>query len=277
MSAALPDDAGMPTPNTRPPSPPASVRVGTIDIMALSEADVAERVATSWVSGRGGSIVTANVDIVRAASLDPTLTALVAEADLVVADGMPVVWAARLAGSSVPERVAGSSLVFSLSAVAANADRSVYLLGGAPGIPEAAAGALADRYSGLRIAGTDSPPLGFDLCETAMSEVTRKVVDAQPDLVFVGLGFPKQERVIRELRKAWPTAWYVGCGAGIPMAAGEFRRAYGIVQKMGAEWIHRLVLEPRRLAKRYLLHGVPFALRLLAVALWSRFRPAPKA
>ncbi|GAA3197521.1 WecB/TagA/CpsF family glycosyltransferase [Nonomuraea roseoviolacea] len=248
------------------------MRVGAVHVMALTEAAVAEHVARAWAAGRGGAIVTANVDIVRAATRDPSLAELVAGSELVVADGMPVVWAGRLAGTAVPERVTGSSLVHTLSARAARAGRSVYLLGGDPGVPEAAAEALAARSPALRIAGALSPPYGFDTDPVAYREVIGQVVAARPGLVLVGLGFPKQERLIRDLRPDLPAAWFLGCGAGIPMAAGQFSRAPRALQRAGGEWLHRLALEPRRLARRYLRDDAPFALALLAGALLSRFR-----
>lgn len=250
--------------------PHERVRVGVVDVWAVREPDVVAHVVEGWRHGEGGAIVTANVDIVRAATRDPALGALVAESEVVVADGMPVVWAGRLAGVPVPERVTGASLVFTLCEAAAREGRSVYLLGGNPGIPEKAAGVLCERYPGLRVAGTDSPPFGFHADPVLAAEAVAKVVEAKPDLVLVGLGFPKQERVIRMLRAELPQAWYLGCGAGIPMAAGEFKRASGVVQKMGAEWVHRLALEPRRLAKRYLRDDLPFAVRLLAAAVKTR-------
>ncbi|MEV0676259.1 WecB/TagA/CpsF family glycosyltransferase [Actinosynnema sp. NPDC050436] len=254
-----------------PQIPPPVVRVGAVDVWSVTEVGVAEHVARAWERGEGGAIVTANVDIVRAATRSPDLAALVARSEVVVADGMPVVWAGRLAGVAVPERVTGSSLVFTLSAAAARAGRSVYLLGGNPGVPEKAAGVLVGQNPGLRVAGTDSPAFGFDADPAATAEAVARVVEAKPDLVLVGLGFPKQERLIALLRAELPEAWFVGCGAGIPMAAGEFRRASGVVQKMGAEWLHRLALEPRRLAKRYLRDDLPFAFRLLFSALRTRF------
>ncbi|QFZ18018.1 WecB/TagA/CpsF family glycosyltransferase [Saccharothrix syringae] len=250
----------------------ARVRVGAVDVWAVAETGVAEHVAGAWRRAEGGAIVTANVDIVRAATRDPALAALIAGSEVVVADGMPVVWAGRLAGVPVPERVTGSSLVFTLAGAAAREGRSVYLLGGNPGVPERAAAVLAERFPGLRVAGTDSPPFGFDTYPELTAEAVAKVVEAKPDLVMVGLGFPKQERLIRLLRAELPRTWFLGCGAGIPMAAGEFRRASGVVQKVGAEWLHRLALEPRRLAKRYLRDDLPFAFRLLGGALRTRFR-----
>ena len=253
-------------------APPARVRVGAVHVMAITEAEVADRVALGWARGRGGAIVTANVDIVRAATRDPGLAELVEAAEVVVADGMPIVWAGRLAGVPIPERVTGSSLVHSLAGRAAREGRAVYLLGGEPGVPEEAAEALRERHPALRVAGTHSPPFGFDSAEHGLRDVARLVAAARPDLVFVGLGFPRQERAIEEIRRLLPAAWYLGCGAGIPMAAGRFARAPRGLQRVGGEWLHRLALEPRRLARRYLLHDAPFALSLLARALYSRFR-----
>ncbi|MGM1065415.1 WecB/TagA/CpsF family glycosyltransferase [Saccharothrix sp. Mg75] len=250
----------------------ARVRVGAVDVWAVSESGLADHVVEAWRGSAGGAIVTANVDIVRAATRRPELAALIAESEVVVADGMPVVWAGRLAGVPVPERVTGSSLVFTLAGAAAREGRSVYLLGGNPGVPEKAAEVLTGRFPGLRVAGTDSPPFGFDRDAALTAEAVAKVVEAKPDLVMVGLGFPKQENLIKVLRAELPHAWFLGCGAGIPMAAGEFARAPGVVQKVGAEWVHRLALEPRRLAKRYLRDDLPFAFRLLGGALRTRFR-----
>ncbi|NRQ32515.1 WecB/TagA/CpsF family glycosyltransferase [Nonomuraea sp. NN258] len=248
------------------------VRVGAIDVSTITESELAGLMANGWRDGLGGWIVTANVDIVRAASRDPELAALVARAEVVVADGMPVVWAGRLAGAAIGERVTGASLVFTLSARAAAEGRSIYLLGGDEGVPEAAGRALTERFDGLRVAGAHSPPYGFDTDRERLGDVVERVIAARPDLVLVGLGFPKQERVIVNLRPRLPHAWYLGCGAGIPMAAGQFSRAPTVLQRSGGEWLHRLALEPRRLARRYLLHDAPFALRLLAQAARTRLR-----
>ncbi|MET8865561.1 WecB/TagA/CpsF family glycosyltransferase [Nonomuraea sp. NPDC004580] len=244
--------------------------MGAIEVMALSEAEVAEHVTHAWRNGTGGAIVTANVDIVRAATRAPELAALVAESELVVADGMPVVWAARLAGARLPDRVTGASLVFTLAASAAREDRSIFLLGGEPGVPQKAGEVLAARYPGLKVAGSYAPPFGFEHDSGELEKTVSLVRAAAPDLVLVGLGFPKQERLIAVLRSELPYAWYLGCGAGIPMAAGHFRRAPRALQRAGAEWLFRLALEPRRLIRRYLRDDLPFAFVLLAGAAWRR-------
>nr|CEL12742.1 N-acetylmannosaminyltransferase [Kibdelosporangium sp. MJ126-NF4] len=237
---------------------------------AMTEAEVVHRVRDTWQDG--GWILTANVDIVRAISRDRSLVELASTATLTVADGMPLVWAGRIAGKDIPERVTGSSLVHTLSRAAAMDGRSVYLLGGAPGAAERAAAALREQSPGLKIAGVAAPPVGFEKCEQTLQSVIDDVVQTQPSLVLIGMGFPKQEKLIQRLRAVMPNAWYVGCGAGIPMASGDARRAPVTLQKLGLEWAHRLAMEPRRLARRYLRDDLPFALMLLAGAAVRRVR-----
>jgi N-acetylglucosaminyldiphosphoundecaprenol N-acetyl-beta-D-mannosaminyltransferase len=253
-----------------------SVSIGALSVMAITEAEVAARVSDAWRRGVGGSIATVNVDILRAATRDSQLASLVSDADIVVADGMPLVWASSMAGHRVPERVTGASLVSTLAEAAAASSRSVYVIGGDPGVPEAAGEALAARFPGLRVAGADSPPFGFDQDEEQLAQILDRVARARPDLVLVGLGFPKQERLIIRLRTVLPRAWMLGCGAGVPFAAGQFRRAPALVQRMGAEWLHRLVLEPRRLARRYVMQDLPFAVLLLAQAMSGRMNRRPR-
>ncbi|MEV4274818.1 WecB/TagA/CpsF family glycosyltransferase [Actinoplanes xinjiangensis] len=129
-----------------------------------------------------------------------------------------------------------------------------------------AADRLTEAFPGLRIAGTLSPDYGFEEDESTYADFCAKVVAAQPDLVFVGLGFPKQELVIERLRPDLPNAWFVGCGAAVNFVAGDIERAPLWMQRTGLEWAHRLGIEPRRLAGRYLRHDAPYALRLLARA-----------
>ena len=128
----------------------------------------------------------------------------------------------------------------------------------------------------MRIAGADAPPPGFDRGPAELEAVRARLVQAKPDIVFVGLGFPKQERVIAALVADLPTAWFVGCGAAIPLAAGVVPRAPGWMQRAGLEWLFRLLREPRRLFRRYLVDDLPFALRLLAGAVAARLLPRPQ-
>ncbi|NAZ85188.1 WecB/TagA/CpsF family glycosyltransferase [Kineococcus sp. T90] len=229
---------------------------------ALREQEVVAHVLDALESGLGGSIVTPNVDILRQVRR-PGVRELVERAELVVPDGMPIIWASRLQGEALPERVPGSSLIWTLSEAAVAAHRSIYLLGGAPGIAERATERLREVFPGLRVAGWDCPPLGFEKDPEELEETLARVESCGPDLVFVALGFPKQENLMQLLRERLPRAWSVGCGGTLTMVAGEVDRAPRWAQRAGLEWAHRLAMEPRRMAKRYLVHGVPFALRLL--------------
>jgi N-acetylglucosaminyldiphosphoundecaprenol N-acetyl-beta-D-mannosaminyltransferase len=240
------------------------MRVGDLWFDALTENGVIDVVREGWAAGHGGSIIPVNIDVARAAARQAGLAQLLENGSLVLADGMPLVWASRAKGHVLPERVPGSSLLFSLSAAAAADGRSVFILGGSEGVPEKAAEALVAQSGNLRIVGTNSPPFGFDQTEEGVQDAVATVAAAAPDLVFVGLGFPRQERLIEQLRQAVPHAWYLACGGGISMAAGQVRRASPAVQRLGLEWLHRLALEPRRLARRYLRDDLPFALVLLA-------------
>ncbi len=216
--------------------------------------------------------MTPNVDILHRVTRDVALRRHLEASSIVVADGKPLIWASRIAGKSLPARVPGSDLIWSLSEAMAGAGRSVYLLGGEPGTAGRAEEALRERFPGLKLAGALSPSFGFDTRSDEYDAVCDEVVGAAPDLVFVGFGFPKQERVIDRLRTRLPQTWFMGCGAAIGFVAGVHSRAPGWMQDSGLEWVHRLVMEPRRLMRRYLVDDAPFALRLLAGSAVERLR-----
>ncbi|WP_250034300.1 WecB/TagA/CpsF family glycosyltransferase [Paractinoplanes maris] len=239
----------------------------------MSEQQVVDRVLAELSDGRGGQIMTPNVDILHRVTRDPELHGHLAASEIVVADGKPLIWASRIAGNALPARVPGSDLIWSLSAAMAGGGRSVYLLGGEPGTAERADDVLRDRFPDLKLAGHLSPSFGFDTRPGEYDEVCDEVVGAAPDLVFVGFGFPKQERVIARLRVRLPRTWFLGCGAAIGFVAGVHSRAPGWMQDNGLEWVHRLYREPRRLMRRYLVDDAPFAVRLLAGSARERLRP----
>jgi N-acetylglucosaminyldiphosphoundecaprenol N-acetyl-beta-D-mannosaminyltransferase len=197
---------------------------------------------------------------------------LLQSATLVVPDGMPLIWFSRIRDERLTERVTGSSLIFSLTEAAAKQSRSIYLLGGEPGVAERAGQKLAERYPGLKVAGSESPPMGFDETGEQVKAMIDNLQRASPDVVYVGLGYPKQERLIVQLAAALPSAWFIGCGAAIPFAAGTLSRAPLWMQRSGLEWSFRLFSEPRRLFRRYLIHDVPYAAALLLSCTAYRLR-----
>ncbi len=243
-----------------------------VEIDGLTEADAIASVMDGLDSGEGGWLVTANLDQLRCLAADSDLRDLMSSASLVVPDGMPLVWASRLKGDPLPERVAGSDMTWSLTAEAALRGRRVYLLGGSPGTCEAAEQTLRDNYPGVAVAGCYSPPFGFESCPDELSAIRHKLAAADPDIVYVALGFPKQERLIASLREEFPRAWFVGVGVSFSFLGGQVARAPEWMSRLGLEWIHRLVQEPRRLARRYLVDGIPFAARLLSYAVACRLR-----
>ncbi len=260
-----------------------SIKLHDVSVHAISEQHCIEHILSELAEGRGGVVITPNVDHLRRCMNDLSFSALVAEAELVVADGMPLVWASRLQGTPLPQRVAGSDLISSLSAAAAGQGRSVFLLGGAPGTADAAAAILRDRFPQLKIAGTLCPPVGFDKSAEHLQNIMTAVKAASPDIIYVALGSPKQERLIDRIRKTLPHSWWLGVGVSFSFLTGEVRRAPLWMRRWGLEWVHRLSQEPKRLFKRYLVVGLPFAVYMLARAslygipnrlLGRRFEPA---
>ena len=239
----------------------------------LTEVQVVEHILTASRAGRGGWVATPNIDICRQTQHDEALHRLVASASLIVPDGMPLIWAARLVREPLPERVTGASLIFSLTQAAARQQRSIYLLGGAPGVPERAGEELRRRYPGLVVAGTDAPPVGFDADPQAVSRQCAPVSRRRrPTSCTWDSDSPSRNASSRAWHPPFPATWFVSCGAAIPFAANALPRAPLWMQSAGLEWVFRLISEPRRLYRRYLLHDLPFAVRLLAVSAMHPFR-----
>jgi N-acetylglucosaminyldiphosphoundecaprenol N-acetyl-beta-D-mannosaminyltransferase len=182
---------------------------------------------------------------------------------------MPLIWASRLQRTPLPERVAGSDLIWSLSEAAAARGRSVFLLGGNPGAAERAADVLQERAPGLDVAGVACPRVG-DGDEADLAAAAASLERTQPDLVYVGLPFGKQLRAVPRLRAAAPHSWFLGLGASLSFVAGDIRRAPTWMRRTGLEWTWRLSQEPARLWRRYLVDGIPCAALLFTGALRER-------
>lgn len=252
---------------------PRVVSLHGVDLHAMTESQCIRHILAALSAGRGGWVITPNLDHLRRARHDAAYRALLSEADLIVADGMPLVWASRLQGTPLPERVAGSSLIHTLSEAAALRGQRLFLLGGAPGSAARAATVLAERFPGLPVAEYDEAPYGFEHDRDAMARLCDRLTKLRPAIVFVALGSPKQEQLIRQLRETLPDAWWLGVGISFSFVAGQVRRAPRWMQNAGLEWAHRLAQEPVRLGRRYLIDGPPFAMSLLWRAGLVRCRP----
>lgn len=257
-------------PRARSNRAPAKVPLMGVPIDCVTQRQVIDAVIAGIRNGRGGWIVTPNVDHLRVLSKRPDLLAMLSEATFMVADGMPLIWASRLKRTPLPERVPGASLILSLTAAAARSGASIFLLGGNPGDAEATAAVLTRLNPTLKIAGTACPQFGFDSDPLQMSDLAKELHSARPDIVYSCFGFPKEQLVIRALRERLPSAWFVGLGGSLAIVSGRTPRAPRWIQNVGFEWLWRLGLEPRRLFRRYLIEDLPFALRLLGNSLVER-------
>lgn len=231
----------------------------------VTEDEAVDAILDGVAAGRGGWVLTPNLEHLRAYQREDDVRERFDRADLVVPDGTPLLWASRVKREPLPGRVAGSDLIWSLSRAAAERGASVLLAGGNPGTADAAARKLEAHAPGLHVVGTLCPAHGFDA-----AAVAAEVAALRPDVVFVGLPMGKSLALSAALRDALPHAWAVGVGVSFSFVSGDIARAPGWVQRAGLEWVHRLVQEPRRLFRRYVVEGIPFAARLLVYALLLR-------
>ena len=200
----------------------------------------------------------------------PELSAAYAGASLSLVDGTPLLWSARLLGRPLPQKVSGSDLLEPLIARAALRGWRVFLTGAGPGVAREAARQLTTRHPGLRIVGVDSPQIAVSPGSGDQSDAAvERIRAAGADLVLVGFGSPKQELWIHRHAGALGPAVAVAVGAGIDFAAGRARRSPRWISRAGLEWAFRLVQEPRRLWRRYLVNDPRFLL-ILGAALSRR-------
>lgn len=199
--------------------------------------------------------ITANLHYAMLTDRDPRLQIVNRRAAFLVADGMPMVWYSRIVGRPLPERVAGADLVWHLCGRAALAGHRVFLLGGAPGVAEQAAAVLGRRYPGLQIVGTLAPPHGV-WSEADNRAIIARVRQARPHLLLAALGQPKGELWLDAHCEALGVPACVQIGASLDFVVGRARRAPSAMQRLGLEWLFRLLQEPRRLGPRYLSNAL---------------------
>ena len=233
------------------------MRIGQLEIDSVTFAQALARIA-ELVDGRnGGAVFTPNVDHVVKAEHHPDFRRAYSRADLCLADGMPLVWASRLLGSPLPEKVSGSDLMLPLMRLAAERQWRVYLLGGRPGVAQEAREKLT-RELDVTIVGIDSPVVGSDGTDQSSEQTLERLVAASPDLVLVAFGAPKQELWIDRFAERLGPAVAIGVGGSLDFITGRVRRAPAWMSRAGLEWLFRLLQEPRRMWRRYLVEDPAF-------------------
>jgi N-acetylglucosaminyldiphosphoundecaprenol N-acetyl-beta-D-mannosaminyltransferase len=239
------------------------IQIGQLPLDAVDLPGTLDAIGDLISARAGGTVFTPNVDHIVIGERDDRFREAYRRVSLSLVDGTPVLWAARLLGQALPEKVSGSDLVLPLMERAAQRGWRVFLLGGAEGSADIAAQRLKAQFPGLTIVGVDAPRVDLSSPLAQRLAVAARVAETKPDLVLVAFGAPKQEIFCDEAFETLKPAVLVCVGAGIDFVAGIARRSPAWMSRWGLEWLFRLAQEPRRLAGRYLLRDPQFLLILL--------------
>jgi N-acetylglucosaminyldiphosphoundecaprenol N-acetyl-beta-D-mannosaminyltransferase len=228
-----------------------------------------------WIAGRERNhyICVANVHVIIEGRRNPSFGEVLRSADLCVPDGMPLVWLGRRQGHILPRRVYGPDLLMDFCRTTQHAGYSHFFLGGRPHVAGKLTDELRARFPDIRVAGAYSPPFR-ELTQEEDNALTAQINRAAPDILWVGLGCPKQERWMREHRDKLQVPVVVGVGQAFDIHSGIAPQAPTWMRENGLEWLFRLCREPRRLWRRYLVYNFMFvamlALQLAGLRSWSR-------
>jgi N-acetylglucosaminyldiphosphoundecaprenol N-acetyl-beta-D-mannosaminyltransferase len=236
---------------------------------ALTPELATQRVAGLAQEGRGGIVVFCTVSTIMNARRNLALRKALEDADLVTPDGMPLVWLGRKKGLVV-DRVYGPDFMLHFFSHT-GARFSHFFYGGAPGVADEMAARLRRRFPSVRIVGTLSPPLGLDPDQPPASDI-EAIKGSEADIVWIGLGHPKQELFMRAIRDRISVPVLAAVGAAFDFHAGRKKEAPAWMKESGLQWLHRLLSEPRRLWRRYLIGNAHFLGLLLLDALIRRLR-----
>lgn len=203
-----------------------------------------------------GHVITPNVDQIVRIEYDSYFRKICENAELLLVDGHPLMWIAKFYKKPIKEKICGSDLVPDLCRIAAQKGYSIFLLGAAPGVAAKAAENIKKAYSEVNIVGTYSPPIGFETDLEEIAHINNILLKSNADLLFVGMGVPKQDIFIFENMQKYKIPMSFSIGATIDFIAGVKKRAPRWMTDMGIEWFFRLVNDPKRMFKRYLIDDI---------------------
>ncbi|MCL2628771.1 MAG: WecB/TagA/CpsF family glycosyltransferase [Oscillospiraceae bacterium] len=222
-----------------------------VDNVTMSEA--LQRIAYLIENTKQSYVVTPNVDHIVKLEKDVEFQEIYENADLVLTDGQPLIWISKLYKKPIKEKVSGADLFPKVCELAAQKGYTMFFLGAAEGVADAAAAKLSEKFEGLNVVGTYSPKLGFENDHEELQIIINNIKTKAPDILVVGLGTPKQEKFIYRNREKLNVPLALGLGASIDFEAGKSKRAPVWMSKCGLEWLYRLCKEPKRMFKRYLI------------------------
>lgn len=224
-----------------------------IEIDNLTMKEALSAIDSLIKQNKNSYVVTPNVDHLVQLEQGGALREAYKNADLILADGKPLIWISKWYGTPIKEKISGSDLFPLLCKMASKRGYKMYFLGAAEGVAAKAAKNLSKKYPGLQVVGTYSPPLGFENNEMEMQKITKLIEEAKPHILIVGLGCPKQELFIANNRERLHVPISLGLGASLDFEAGKVKRAPKWMADHGLEWLFRIIQDPKRMAKRYLI------------------------
>ena len=196
-------------------------------------------------------IVTPNTDHIVLMENDELFKEIYDNADLVLTDGQPLLWIAKLLGTPIKEKISGSDFFPEMCKLAAQKGYKMYILGAAEGVAAKAAENLKAKYEKLEVVGTYSPPMGFENDEAEVMSIINRINNSNADILAVALGSPKGEKFIYQIRERINVSLSISIGATIDFEAGVIKRAPKWMSNIGFEWLYRVIQEPERMLKRY--------------------------
>ena len=228
----------------------------------LTMSETIDEIEQMIESGKRSYVVAINVDVVMKIENDSYLKKVVDGADMVLVDGMPLVWISKMQGKTLKAKISGSDLVPLLFEEAAKKNYTVFIIGGKDGIAVQAKRRLERSMPGIRIVGTYAPPLGFEKDDDELNKINEMISNVKPDLLIACFGCPKQEKWIYENINKYNAKVSICAGATVDFLAGNVKRAPHWMSEHGLEWFYRFLQEPKRMFKRYFIDDIKI-LRLI--------------
>ncbi|MDM7498891.1 WecB/TagA/CpsF family glycosyltransferase [Lactococcus lactis] len=223
------------------------------EVDSLNMPEVLDRIDKLIQIKKNSYVVTPNVDHIVQLEKDSELQKVYKNADLILADGKPLIWISNYYKTPIKEKVSGSDLFPLLCEMAGKKGYKMFFLGAAKGVAARAATNLKKRYSNLEVAGVYSPPFGFEENEEEVEKILQMIIKSNVDILIVGLGAPKQEKFIFKYHDRLNVPISLGLGASLDFEAGNIKRAPKWMQRSGLEWFFRITQDPRRMFKRYII------------------------
>lgn len=241
----------------------SKIRLFNIDFDNINYTEFSKVLEEKIRSRKPSYIVTCNVDHIMKVQKDSSFKKVYDQADVVVADGVPVIWASKLLKKPLIEKISGSDILIRLGNFLEEKQYKLFFLGAAEGVVEEAVINIKKKFPNIQIVGTYSPSYGFERKQQENDHILNLIKLSQPDILLVGVGTPKQEKWIQNNYQKYNVPISIGVGATFDFLAGNVKRAPVFMQKTGLEWFWRLIQEPRRLWKRYLIDDSQFILLIL--------------